>query len=132
YGQPLAHPWRAIFREVVCIFNYSYRRFNYYFQGTGGQFCTVQDASTNFGGYIFQPYGTLPRSEGHPIAQGVSNNLLYADGKISYLFNTKHNLRVEAGAVYRRHGIPEEGKHHQTGMATLGIRASFRNFYYDF
>ena len=66
------------------------------------------------------------------IAQGVGNNLLYADGRISYLFNPKYNLRVEAGAVYRRHGVPQQGRHHQTGMLTLGLRASFRNLYYDF
>lgn len=132
YGQPLAHPWGGNFRELVGILNYSYRRFEFSFQGTLGQFGTAPDSSTNLGGDIFQPYDTHQSTHGSYIGQGVSNNLLYADGKIAYLFNPKYNLRIEAGAIYRRHGVPEEGKHHQTGMATLGIRASFRNFYYDF
>jgi len=132
YGQSLAHPWGANFRELVGILNYSYRRFDFSFQGTWGQFGTDPDPNMNFGGDIFQPYGTHQRVYGNYIGQGIENNLLYADGKVSYLFNPKYNLRIEAGALYRKHGIPEQGVHHQTGMLTLGLRASFRNFYYDF
>ncbi len=132
YGQPLAHPWGANFREMVGILNYSYRRFDFSFQGTWGQFGTDPDSLANFGGDIFQSHDTPQRVYGNYIGQGVGNNLLYADGKISYLLNPKYNLRIEAGATYRRHGIPEKGSHHQTGMLTLGLRSSFRNFYYDF
>ena len=132
YGQPLAHPWGANFRELVGILNYSYGRFDFSAQGTWGQFGTDPSADVNFGGDIFQPYGTHQRVYGNYIGQGVKNNLLYADGKVSYLFNPKYNLRVEAGALYRKHSIPEQGVHHQTGMLTLGLRASFRNFYNDF
>lgn len=132
YGQSLAHPWGANFRELVGILNYSYSRFDFSFQGTWGQFGTDPNSGSNFGGDIFQPYGTHQRVYGNYIGQGVENNLLYADGRVSYLFNPKYNLRIEAGALYRRHGVPEQGIHHQTGMLTLGLRASFRNFYYDF
>ena len=132
YGQPLAHPWGANFRELVGILNYSYKRFDFSFKGTWGQFGTDPDSTTNWGGDIFKSYASHQQVYDNRIAQGVRNNLLYADGRISYLFNPKYNLRVEAGAVYRRHGIPEQGKHHQTGMLTLGLRASFRNLYYDF
>lgn len=132
YGQPLAHPWGANFRELVGILNYSYQRFDFSFQGTWGQFGTDPDPATNYGGDIFKSYSTGLQEYGNHIAQGVGNNLLYGDGRISYLFNPKYNLRIEAGAVYRRHGVPEQGKHHQTGMLTLGLRSSFRNLYYDF
>jgi len=132
YGQSLAHPWGANFRELVGILNYSYNRFDFSFQGTWGQYGTDPDSITNYGGDIFKSYSTHLQVYDNRIAQGVRNNLLYADGRISYLFNPKYNLRVEAGAIYRRHGVPEQGKHHQTGMLTLGLRASFRNLYYDF
>ncbi len=132
YGEPLAHPWGANFRELVGILNYSYKRFDFSFQGTWGQFGTDPDSTSNFGKDIFKSYLTPSNEYGNTIAQGVGNNLLYADGRISYLFNPKYNLRIEAGATYRRHGIPELGRHHQTGMFTLGLRGSFRNFYYDF
>lgn len=132
YGQPLAHPWGANFRELVGILNYSYDRFDFSLQGTWGQTGTDPDSVTNYGQDIFKSYNTHLRVYGNYIGQGVKNNLLYVDGKVSYLFNPKYNLRIEAGAVYRRHEIPAEGRHHQTGMLTVGLRASFRNFYYDF
>ncbi|WP_257667768.1 gliding motility protein RemB [Parapedobacter tibetensis] len=132
YGEALAHPWGANFREFVGILNYSYKRFDFSFQGTWGQFGTDPDSITNYGKDIFKPYDTHLRVYGNYIGQGIKNNLLYADGRVSYLLNPKYNLRVEAGGVYRRHSVPEQGKHHQTGMLTLGLRASFRNFYYDF
>ncbi|SEK63483.1 hypothetical protein SAMN05421740_102289 [Parapedobacter koreensis] len=132
YGQALAHPWGANFRELVGILNYSYRRFDFSFQGTWGQFGTDPNPEANFGGDIFKSYLTPTNEYGNYIAQGVKNNLLYGDGRVSYLFNPKYNLRIEAGAVYRRQEIPELGKHPQTGMITLGLRGSFRNFYYDF
>src|SRR5690606_29444185 len=101
-------------------------------KGTWGQFGTDANSSVNFGQDIFKSYDTHQRVYGNYIGQGVKNNLLYTDGQVSYLFNPKYNLRVEAGAVYRRHEVPEQGIHHQTGMITLGLRATFRNFYYDF
>jgi len=132
YGQPLAHPWGANFRELVGMLNYSYQRFDLSFQSNWGQFGTDPDPFTSVGGDIFQRYPSAREDLGGRIGQGVRNNLLYADGRIGYLLNPTYNLRIEAGAVYRRHGIPAEGKHHQTGMLTLGIRSSFRNLYYDF
>lgn len=132
YGQPLAHPWGANFRELVGILNYSYNRFDFSFQGTWGQFGSDPDAVSNFGHDIFKSYMTPVQEYDNYIGQGIKNDLLYADGKVSYLFNPKYNLRIEAGAVYRKHSIPEQGTHHQTGLLTLGLRSSFRNFYYDF
>src|SRR5690606_29615296 len=132
YGQPLAHPWGANFRELVGILNYSYNRFDFSLQSTWGQTGTDPDSVTNYGQDIFKSYDTHLHVYGNEIGQGIKNKLLYIDGKISYLFNPKYNLCLEAGAVYRRHEIPIQGRHHQTGMVTLGLRASFRNFYYDF
>ncbi|GGC20987.1 hypothetical protein GCM10011386_11100 [Parapedobacter defluvii] len=132
YGQPLAHPWGANFRELVGILNYSYGQFDFSFQGTWGQFGADPDSASNFGGDIFKSYLTPINEYDNYIGQGIKNTLLFADGRISYLLNPKYNLRIEAGATYRRHGIPEKGSHHQTGMFTLGLRSSFRNFYYDF
>lgn len=132
YGQSLAHPWGANFRELVGIVNYSYGRFDFSFQGTWGQFGTDPDAETNFGGDIFKPYGSHLQVYGNRIAQGIRNNLLYADGRIAYVLNPKYNLRLEAAAVYRRHEIPSQRTHHQTGLLTLGLRSTFRNIYHDF
>src|SRR5690606_6397940 len=45
YGQPLAHPWGANFRELVGIVNYSYKRFDFSVQGTWGQYGTDPDSA---------------------------------------------------------------------------------------
>jgi len=132
YGQPLAHPWGANFRELVGMLNYSYRRFDFSAQATWGQFGTDPSPDANFGGDIFQPYGTHQRVYGNYIGQGIKNNLVYGEGKISYLLNPKYNLRIEAGALYRNHSLSEQGTRQQVGMLTLGLRSSFRNFYGDF
>ncbi len=132
YGEPLAHPWGANFRELVGILNYTYDRFDFSLQGTWGQFGTDPDSATNNGQDIFKPYYTHGQVYGNRIGQGVKNSLLYADARISCLINPKYNLRLEAGAIYRGHVIGEGGQRQRTGMITLGLRSSFRNFYADF
>ena len=60
----------------------------------------------------------------------LTSNLLFADARVAYLINPKYNLRLEAGTSLRR----EKNDVHtrSSGMITLGLRASFRNLYYDF
>lgn len=132
YAEPLAHPWGANFREFVGILNYSYRRFDFSLQGNYGQYGTDPDPISNYGKDLFKSYDTHMYVYGNHIAQGIKNNLLYGDMRASYLLNPKYNLRAELGMVYRRHSIPEQEYQHRTGVVTLGLRSSFRNFYYDF
>lgn len=132
YGEPLAHPWGANFREFVGIANYSCGRFDFSAQGTYGIFGTDPDASTNFGKDLFKSYDTHQYVYGNHIGQGVRNTLLYGDLRAAYLLNPKYNLRVEASAIYRDHRMPDEGFRQRTAMISLGLRASFRNMYYDF
>lgn len=132
YVEPLAHPWGANFREFLGILNYSYARFDFSLQGNYGQFGTDPDASTNFGNDLFKSYEMYEHFYGNRIGQGVANTLLYGDARVSYVLNPKYNLRVELGLVYRDHQRPDEGYRHRTGMVSLGLRASFRNLYYDF
>lgn len=132
YAEPLAHPWGANFREFLAIFNYSYDRFDFSLQGNYGQFGTDPDESTNYGGNLFKSYESHVQIHGNTIGQGVANTLLYGDVRVSYMLNPKYNLRAELGLVYRNHQRPDEGYRHRTGMINLGLRASFRNLYYDF
>lgn len=132
YVEPLAHPWGANFREFLAIVNYSYDRFDFSLQGNYGEFGTDPDATSNYGGDLFKSYEMYHHLYGNKIGQGVANTLLYGDARVSYILNPKYNLRAELGLVYRDHQRPDNGYRHRTGMVSLGLRASFRNLYYDF
>ena len=119
YGQPLAHPFGANFNELVGILNYSFQRFDFSLQGNYGHY-------GNKGRSIFIAEGS-PMDEALP---ELSSNLIFADARVAYLINPKYNLRLEAGTSLRRESNDLQTR--SSGMVTLGLRASFRNLYYDF
>ncbi|MGV8877658.1 MAG: gliding motility protein RemB [Sphingobacteriaceae bacterium] len=129
YGQPLAHPFGANFREFVSIWNYSIGRFDFQGQGNFGHY-GLDGAGEDNGKDIFISYYEHPNNYGNYIGQGIETDLIYLDGKVSFLLNPKYNLRFELGGVYRDENNSEF--HHRTSMITFGLRSSFRNLYYDF
>ena len=130
YGEPLAHPLGANFRELLGIVNYSWKRFDFSGKGLFAVFGTDPDNKTNMGGNIFQSYITAPNIYGNKIGQGVKNNLYYADMKASYVLNPKYNLRLELG--YTQRFLKTEGASTmKSGVVNFGLRSSFRNFYDD-
>lgn len=129
YHQPLAHPFGANFNEFVGIVNYSIQKFDFSIQGNYGKYGLDPNQADNYGKNIFKPYYE-PHDQGSSIGQGLSTSLAYLDGRVAYILNPKYNLRLEAGATFRRESNSEWKK--STGMLTLGLRASFRNLYYDF
>lgn len=129
-GEPLAHPRGANFREVVGLLNYSWKRFDFSFEGLYSLYGTDPDQATNYGGDIFKSYNDFPNMYGNKIGQGIRNNLYYTDFKAAYVFNPKYNLRIEAGYTQRVNKI--EGQQTQkSGVISLGLRSSFRSFYGD-
>lgn len=138
-NEPLAHPWGANFKEVVCLLNYSYKRFDFSGQATYGHYGLDYD-NLNWGKDIFLSYamparytgpvgGNSSYTTGNYIGQGITTNLYYAEGKVAYLLNPKYNLRIEFGAQYRKE-TNSVFKDNIT-MITLGLRSSFRNLYQD-
>jgi len=128
-NEPLAHPWGANFKEALAILNYSYKKFDFRGQLDYGRYGLDVD-STNYGKDIFKLYNKPAKENGNYIGQGLTTNLYYMEGTVSYLLNPKYNLRIELGGLYRREsnklGI------NQTKMITIGLRSSFRNLYHDF
>lgn len=129
-GEPLAHPRGANFREVIGLLNYSWKRFDFSFEGLYSLYGTDPSSDINLGGDIFKPYDIVPNLYGNKIGQGVRNNLYYADFKASYVFNPKYNLRLEAGYTHRVNQI-EGDKTQKSGVISIGLRSSFRSFYGD-
>lgn len=128
--EPLAHPFGANFREVVGILNYAIGRFNFYGQAEFGHYGLDPSVVTNYGKDIFKLYPDASRKLGVFTGQGLTTDLYYGEGRVSYILNPKYNLRLEAGAVLR---TETNGLYtNNTAMFTIGLRSSFRNLYYDF
>lgn len=129
YNQALAHPYGANFREFLGILNYSVKRFD--FEGQALYAAYGLDATgANFGKDIFKSYNTRSVQYGSHVGQGILTDLYLLQGKVSYLFNPKYNLRLELGGLLRqeKNSIVND----KTAMITFGLRTSFRNLYYDF
>ncbi len=135
FSEPLAHPFGANFREIVGVVSYSIDKIDFFGKLNYGIYGYDLNGQ-NYGKDIFKPYNTAiiypgkPDGAGQRIAQGLKTDLLYLDGRVSYLLNPKYNLRLELGAVIRNES--NTSINNQTKWLTFGIRSSFRNLYYDF
>ena len=135
FSEPLAHPFGANFREFVSILSYSIDKIDFFGKLNYGIYGSDINGE-NYGKDIFKPYNTAvvhpgnTDGAGQRIAQGLKTDLLYLDGRVSYLLNPKYNLRLELGAVIRNESNVETNN--QTKWLTFGVRSSFRNLYYDF
>ncbi len=128
--EPLAHPFGANFREVVGILNYSIGRFNFYGQAEFGHYGLDPTLTDDYGKDIFKPYTDASKTLGNYTGQGITTNLYYGEGRVSYILNPKYNLRLEIGGVLRQE--KNYLNTNNTTMFTVGLRSSFRNLYYDF
>lgn len=129
YNQPLAHPYGANFREFVTIWNYSLGRFDVMGKINLAQY-GLDAAGDNNGKDIYKSYTNRNADYNNVTSQGIKTNLTFLDGKISYLFNPKYNLRLELGGIIRME--KNNLMSNNTGIISFGLRSSFRNFYDDF
>lgn len=127
-GEMLAHPWGANFREVVGLLNYSYKRFDFSGEVDYGHY-GLDLNQLNYGKDPFQKYNNPVQINGNYIGQGLTTNMIYAEGKVGYLLNPKYNLRIELGGLIRNEKNSQFTD--KTSMVTFGIRSSFRNVYND-
>ncbi|GEP89462.1 hypothetical protein [Chitinophaga terrae (ex Kim and Jung 2007)] len=130
YNQSLAHPLGANFQEVLGIATYRYKRWYGRGQLLYSRYGDDPNPATNYGHDISKPYTTHPNEYGNYIGQGVKTNLYYAQGTIAYIFNPKYNLRVETSLAYRK--LSNSLNKSDDLIFNIGLRASFRQFYYDF
>jgi hypothetical protein len=127
YSQPLGDPLGANFREFIGIVNYSVGRFD--FQGQLNYAKYGLDATgQNNGKDVTKPF--VPTLNTTKVGQGISTNLYYAEGTVSFMVNPKYNLRFELGGIYRRESNAIDTKN--AAIISFGLRSSFRNLYHDF
>ena len=127
YSEPLAHPLGGNFNEVLGKLNYTYKRFDFSLQANYAQYGVDPAGEVHYGGNLLKP---IEQEQGSKVGQGIETDLLYGSGIVSYVFNPKYNLRLEAGAALRRQ--TNSLNKNTSGMLIFGLRASFRDLHYDF
>lgn len=104
YGEVLAHPFGANFREILLETNYKLKRFlfsaNIIFANYGA------DSSNTYWGKNIYKSDYLSHtgifSFNNKTAQGVKTNLFYANASVRYLMNPITNSGVTAQIFYRK------------------------------
>jgi len=124
----LAHPWGANFREFVGLLNYSYKRFDFTGEVYFGHYGLDINGSDN-GKDPFLDYNSAVKLNGNFTGQGLTTNMIYAEGKVAYLLNPRDNLRIDLGGVFRDEKNARFND--KTSMITIGLRRSFRGLYSD-
>jgi hypothetical protein len=129
FGQALAHPYGANFRELLGIVNYQYGRLEGRLQINRATYgLDINDL--NYGKNIYKNYDTRVAETGVFIGQGLKTNLFYGEANLTYVLNPKNNLGVTFGYTYRKETNNE--MNNKQNFFTIGIRSSFRNVYSDF
>jgi hypothetical protein len=126
--EPLAQPWGANFREVVGLLNYSYKRFDFSFEGDFGHY-GLDINGLDYGKDPFEDYTNPAKLEGNYIGQGLTTNMYYAEGKVAFILNPKYNLRIELTGLYRDEVNAQFND--KTTLLTIGIASSFQQIYDD-
>lgn len=129
YGQSLAHPLGANFKEYLGIVSYSYKRFDLRFQLSHATY-GLDINGLNYGKDIYKNYTTRIDDYGVYIGHGLKTNLLYADANLAYILNPKNNLRIEVGCTMRNESNSQWTDKQR--FFNIGLRSSFRNLYKDF
>lgn len=129
-GLPLAHPLGANFKEGVVVTSYAYKNWQLRVEVLAARYGVDSANRTNYGHDIFRSIDTRTRSENVNTGQGIYTKLYYGDVKLAYLLNPQTNMRIEAGATYRKES--NDRKEFEDWFFYIGIRLSFRNLIYDF
>jgi hypothetical protein len=137
YGQPLADPMGANFKEAIAILNYNVKRFHVELKWIHAQL-GADSTGKNLGGNVFASdlssytgntgYGL--NSQSNQMLQGIKTNLDIYDVHVSYLVNPAYNLNLFAGVMMRDYRNAYTDL--KTNYIYFGLRTSLTNLYYDF
>jgi hypothetical protein len=129
-NQSLAHPLGANFKEGVFIADYTINRWYVRLEGILARYGVDSSNTVDYGQDITRPLYLHSATDNVATGQGLATKLFYGDARIAYVFNKKTNMRLEAGATFRK-----EKNNRETYTDTyfyFGVRMSFRKLIYDF
>ncbi|MDA3867371.1 MAG: hypothetical protein PF489_11580 [Salinivirgaceae bacterium] len=127
--QPLAHPLGANFHEIIGIGSYQLSdfmletRLSIARAGTD----TLSPAVSNL---FIDQQEPEPGNAETVFLQGVQSTLIYSHVQLSYLLNPRTNLRIYAGAGYRR--ISNEMETRSDTFVFFGLRTFLANQTFDY
>lgn len=130
YGQALAHPFGANFKEYLGFISYRANRWMLSFQGVSA-IIGMDTMGSNLGQNIFLSYTTRPYEYGHKTTQGDKLKLMQSDIKFTYYLIPQMNLRLELGYI-QRSIKDDKGYELQSPFIYFGFKTSFHNFYRDY
>lgn len=136
YGQPLAHPWGANFREAIFRIIYQRSRWEGEVTLNWGQI-GLDTKGENWGSDIYQSYNTRQRDLGNFIAQGNRADMLLLHTRAAYLINPTTGLKAEVGLRWRDYETDITANtrpftSEDNLYIYLGLRTEFLNEYWDF
>ncbi|MES2512523.1 MAG: hypothetical protein V4580_00190 [Bacteroidota bacterium] len=130
YGQALAHPFGANFRENLVFISYRGNRWMLSAQGLSA-IIGMDAFGSNLGQNIFLSYTTRPYEYGHKTTQGNKMLFLQSDIKFTYYIVPQLNLRLEIGYIQR--SLKDDLNYElQSPYVYLGIKTSIHQFYRDY
>ena len=130
YGQALAQPFGANFKESLGFISFRANRWMLSVQGITAVI-GMDTMGSNLGQNIFTSYVTRPYEYGHKTTQGNKRKLMQSDIKFTYYVLPQINLRVELGYIQR--SIKDEiGYDLQSPFIYFGVKTSIHQFYRDF
>lgn len=119
YGQPLAHPLGANFREAVFLLRYQpSAKWQISAKGIGALY-GADTAGSNWGTNITLPYTTRQLQFGNEIGQGVP--VVWGMGELRVNYELWHQCYMEARGLYRYQKVGEEPANGQL-YTSLGLR----------
>lgn len=130
YGQALAHPLGANFKEYLGFASYRANRWMLSFQGIAATI-GKDTMGSNLGQNIFLSYTTRPYEYGHKTTQGNKMQLLQSDIKFTYYAIPQLNLRLEIGYI-QRSMKDDSGYELQSPYIYFGVKTSIHQFYRDY
>lgn len=120
FGQALAHPLSANFKEFIGIARYQpIPKLNL----TGKLMYTdlgEDRPGENWGGNLFLDYVTREQDLGNTTGQGVNAKLLFGSFTASY--QLKHNLFIDLKQIIRRFDSEIDTRDHNTNFTSLSLR----------
>lgn len=134
FGEGIAHPWGANFREMILISRYSKDRWAANLKMIYG-LKGFDPEGLNYGGDIYESYNTKVEEYGNEIGQGDKAIILNTDLQVSYLINPITDLKVFAGVVYRSFSpetVTVDFEEDQTTWFTFGVKVDLFNWYLDY
>jgi len=130
YGQALAHPLGANFREGIFLLRYRlFKKWSVDFRYIAAR--TGEDAdSTNWGGNILLPNITREQTYGNETGQGVGAKINLAAVNVSYrLF---HNFFIDAQFFMRKKDSDDDARDLTTQYFGIGLRLNSAPLKMDF